>query len=86
MIPRRNGDDAARSRGVVEEREPIERAAHLERAGLLQRLALVIQHRANPCTESSGREHGRVMDAIADALAGGANVGKREHGEKRDRG
>ena len=74
------GDDAAAAFVVVEQGEPVERAALLERAGGVEVLELEEHRPGGDAVQAVGAPARGTADDVAEAPAGGADVVEGRHG------
>ena len=78
MVAGRVGHHTARRLGVRNLEHRVRRAPHLERAEVLQALALEVELGAGRRIEHLAGEHWRALDVRRDALARGLDLGEGE--------
>src|SRR5262249_8844086 len=79
MVAGGDGDHPACTLGVGELGEPVQRAAHLERAGALEQLRLQERLRADPLRECRRADQRRAVNAPRDRPRRALDVVERDH-------
>ena len=82
VVAGRHRDEPARAVGGRQRQHLVERAARLERSGLLEALALEPQRDAGARAERLRRGQGRAVERAGEALGRRADLGEGDHGRR----